>query len=418
MIPINPPTRYLTRMALFTLAVIALGGFLWQPIWTAFQANIALNGVIVAVLILGIGYVFRQVLRLRPEIDWLKEFMKGSSSGSGSVRPRLLAPMEAMLADQEGQLSLSASGARVLLDGIAARLDEGREISRYLAALLIFLGLLGTFWGLLQTVSAVGDVVGSLNTATGEGTAIFAELQRSLEQPIAGMSTAFSSSLFGLAGSLVLGFLDLQAGQAQNRFYTDLEDWLSHATRIGGEFGRNGSMEAAPTSIPAWLEGTVSQTSDNLEAARVAIMKGEQTREQTNAALIDLNKNLATLTGQLHAQQQLMLRLGETQAELKPAIVRLAEVLNMGSLGEDEASLRYLRNIEATMTQMLTQGSGNRDYVVQEVGQEIRRLGRVIGALAASAGEEYPPELQQAIADAEAEARARADKDDAQKEAS
>ena len=185
------------------------------------MANPALNSLIITVLMLGIGYIFRQVLILKPEVAWLESFQTNRPASDAVAEPVLLAPMARMLGERKGKLSLSALSMRSLLDGIDARLDETREISRYLIGLLIFLGLLGTFWGLLGTVSAVGDVIGSLSVEGGDIGMMFGNLQQGLQAPLTGMGTAFSSSLFGLAGSLVLGFLELQASQAQNRFYTD-----------------------------------------------------------------------------------------------------------------------------------------------------------------------------------------------------
>ena len=207
------PQRYLTRMILFVAVVAGVVLLLFPALERAFMANPGLNGLIIAVLLLGIGYIFRQVLILKPEVAWLESFQTNRPASDAVQEPVLLAPMARMLGERKGKLSLSALSMRSLLDGIDARLDETREISRYLIGLLIFLGLLGTFWGLLGTVSAVGDVIGSLSVEGGDVGMMFGNLQQGLQAPLTGMGTAFSSSLFGLAGSLVLGFLELQASQ-------------------------------------------------------------------------------------------------------------------------------------------------------------------------------------------------------------
>ena len=211
------PRRYLVRMVIFLGAVIVIAGLLSGGIRDAFMANAALNGLIVGVLILGIGYIFRTVFVLTSDVAWLESFRAGQPTLSAAPEPRMLAPMAAMLGERTARFSLSAMSMRSLLDGIASRLDESRDISRYLIGLLIFLGLLGTFWGLLQTISSVSDVIATLNVGSGEMGTVFDDLKKGLQAPLSGMGTAFSSSLFGLAGSLVLGFLELQAGQAQNR---------------------------------------------------------------------------------------------------------------------------------------------------------------------------------------------------------
>ena len=219
-------------MVLFLVAVAGLAALLGRPLVNAFMGNPAVNGVILGILIAGIVYIFRQVLSLDPELRWIEDFRNHESGGGDSAAdqaaPRLLGSMARMLEAQQGRrVSLSATSLQALLDGIASRLNETRETSRYLIGVLIFLGLLGTFYGLLETVRSVGDVLGALNIGANDVARAFADLKSGLESPLHGMSTAFSASLFGLAGSLVLGFLDLQAGQAQNRFYSEFEEFLA-----------------------------------------------------------------------------------------------------------------------------------------------------------------------------------------------
>ncbi len=214
---LSSPRIFLLRMAVFLILVGFVAVILHVQIETAFMANPALNGVIVGAAAIGVLIAFGHVTRLFREIAWV--------NGRTSKKPRLLAPM-ARIVGEEGRTPLSPQILRLVLDSVATRLDEGRETSRYLTGLLVFLGLLGTFWGLLETVGSISAVIGSLQSG-GETSALFNDLKTGLARPLAGMSLAFTSSLFGLAGSLVLGFLDLQAGQAQGRFYTELEDRLS-----------------------------------------------------------------------------------------------------------------------------------------------------------------------------------------------
>src|SRR5690348_1760130 len=221
--------HFLIRMALFLVLVAGLAALLGRSLLNAFMGNPAVNGVILGILIAGIVYIFRQVLLLDPELDWIERIRdhqtREAAPATVGRAPRLLGPMARMIEAQQGRrVSLSASSLQALLDGIASRLNETRETSRYLIGVLIFLGLLGTFYGLLETVRSVTGVIGSLNIGAGDVARAFADLKSGLEAPLHGMGTAFSASLFGLAGSLVLGFLDLQAGQAQNRFYNELEE--------------------------------------------------------------------------------------------------------------------------------------------------------------------------------------------------
>ncbi len=240
------PQRYIIRMMVFLFIVAAACAALAPQLQSAFAANIMLNGLIVGVMFLGIIYIFRQVIVLRPEIAWLESLAQATQGGlvfSGNLTekrpPRLLAPMATMLGERRGRISLSALSMRSLLDGIQSRIEESHEISRYLIGLLVFLGLLGTFWGLLVTINAVGATISDLSGSSADPVAMFEQLQRGLSRPLSGMGTAFSSSLFGLAGSLVLGFLELQAGQAHNRFLNELEEWLS--ARPDRRTGRSGS---------------------------------------------------------------------------------------------------------------------------------------------------------------------------------
>lgn len=372
------PKRYLTRMILFLVVVVLIAAVLYPGLKTAFMANPALNGLIVGVLLLGIGYIFRQVLTLRPEVAWLDAFRAGEAETV--PEPTLLAPMARMLGERKGRLSLSALSMRSLLDGIAARLDESRELSRYLIGLLIFLGLLGTFWGLLQTISAVGAVISGLSVETADLALIFGDLKQGLEAPLGGMGTAFSSSLFGLAGSLVLGFLELQAGQAQNRFYTELEDWLSGATRLSSGAGLADGEQA----IPAYLQALMEQTADNIDNLQRTIAHAEDGRRIANANLMALTEKLSMLTDQMRAEQALMVRLAENQMEMKPIIGRLADAVGGtgGSFGIDEATRQHIRNMDIYLARLLEEVSSGRPQAVQEIRSEIKLLARTIAALA------------------------------------
>src|SRR5271165_5265208 len=226
---LTSPRIFLVGMAAF----LALVGFvvliLYKQIMLAFSANPGLNGLILGILAIGSLFTFRQVIRLFREIRWVNS-LTGAQTGKAARQPLLLAPMAAMLNAGAGARGLSTITTRAILDSIATRLDEGRELSRYLVGLLVFLGLLGTFWGLLETVHSIAGVIDSMKTGVDTAT-MFDDLKQGLSAPIAGMSISFTSSLFGLASSLILGFLDLQAGQAQNRFYSEFEEFLASHVR-------------------------------------------------------------------------------------------------------------------------------------------------------------------------------------------
>ncbi|MFW5825573.1 MAG: flagellar motor protein MotA [Marinobacter sp.] len=240
-------------MSLFLAVVVAVCAAIYRPLQTAFMANWVFNFLIVMVLLVGIVLTYRQVLVLFPEWRWVAQFRTGQSGLSVLQEPRLLKPLARQLGEdaKRDQFRLSTLSLRTVLDGIHSRMDEQREITRYFISLLVFLGLLGTFWGLLGTINAVGAVISNLDMGQEDFGAVFADLQGGLQEPLKGMGTAFSSSLLGLGGSLILGFLDIQAGHAQNRFYDNLEEWLTGVTDLVG--GADGS-QASPEAVQGELE--------------------------------------------------------------------------------------------------------------------------------------------------------------------
>ncbi len=378
-------TRYLTRMMLFLLAVLATGVALLaleNGLQNAFQANPWLNALILSVTLLGVANSFRLVLRLRPEIGWLEEYQAG---GESSKMPRLLGSLANMLSEKrDRRLSLSAMAMRSITDGLSDRLQEDREISRYLVGLLIFLGLLGTFWGLLGTVSAVGGAVGDLNVVGADIATAFANLKAGLKGPLDGMGTAFSSSLFGLSGSLVLGFLDLQAGQAQNRFYNGVEDWLSSSTRVTGGVVASG-IETGEASMPAYLQALLEQTAENLDNLQRTIANAEERRRTSDSTLLSLAEKIARLTDQMKAEQSLLIKIGEHQVLLQPIMSRLAEGLERGQFGIDDATQQHIRSIEVLLHHLRGDLAEGRSGTVQEIRSEIKLLARTIAALAEEA---------------------------------
>ncbi len=375
----TPPSRYLTRMTLFLVVVAAGIVLVVLPLKTAFMANAPLNGLIVGVFLLGAINSFRQVLQLNPELEWIEHFRSGASrqpsvqgAGSNAPTPSLLSPMAAMLGDRS-EIKISSIAMRSLLDGIASRLDEQREISRYTVGLLVFLGLLGTFWGLLDTLGAIRDVISNISVGGGNISAVFDELKSGLEKPLTGMGTAFSSSLFGLAGSLVLGFLDLQTGQAHNRFYTELEDWLSGQARLSsGSIAPEGDQ-----GVPAYVEALLEQTAEGLENLQRTLSRGEENRHQTHEALSELAAKMGTLTDFMQTEQAVMKKLAETQVELKPAIERLA-----GGSGNsmDEATRTHIRNMDLCLSRLLEESRIGREETVSQIRSEIKLLARTVAA--------------------------------------
>jgi hypothetical protein len=373
------PSGYLLRMLVFLVAVGGVAGLLSPVLITAFFHNPGLNSLILLILLVGICWNLLQVLRLRPEVTWLETYQTSRSRLAALPSPRLLAPMASMLAMRDGggnnqtrQFTLSATAMRSLLDSLASRLDESRELSRYMTGLLIFLGLLGTFWGLLNTVTSVSDVIGGMSLGNGDINMMFDQLKTGLARPLAGMGTAFSASMYGLSGALVLGFLDLTAGQAQNRFFNELEEWLAGLTRLS-----SGILSEGEGSVPVYVQALLEQTAENMESLQRVLTQDGENRSQVNQAVNTLNERLASLADTMRANQHLMLRIAETQATLGPALQRLGDLQ-----GGDEVSRGHLRNIEMGLQRLLTEGEQGRSRATTDLRNDLRLLTRTVAALA------------------------------------
>ena len=312
---LTSPRVFLLSMTIFLIICGFLAAILYRQISSAFQTNPGLNGLIFGVLFVGILLAFGQVFRLIREVKWVNSFRAGSEV----TEPILLAPMKTLLG-RSSSMALSTASMRSILDSIATRLDESRDISRYLIGLLVFLGLLGTFWGLLQTIGSIGDTIQSLDPGSGDATAVLDSLKQGLASPLAGMGTAFSSSLFGLAGSLVLGFLDLQAGRAQNRFYTELENWLSTVTDLSSDL----NVEAAGSS------DEIRALSDRLRSMQE--QGGSSSNPRVAAAMATLADGIAGLVKNMRAEQQIMRDWVEAQAaeqkKMRATLDKIADSLS------------------------------------------------------------------------------------------
>ena len=346
----NKPNRFATRRVFFLALAAGVAVLLSGPLLEAFRANPPLNGLILGVLLIGIIYCFRQVIQVAAEVGWIESFRTYQPGLSTQSAPKLLSPTARLLAGRKGKVMLSATAMRALLDGIGARLDESRDISRYLIGLLIFLGLLGTFWGLLETVSSVGQIISNLSVANDDIVHTFTKLKEGLADPLNGMGTAFSSSLFGLAGALVLGFLDLQASQAQNQFYNDLEEWLSGVTRLGTGAGLGDGEQ----SVPAYVQALLEQTAESLQNLQTTLSRSEDDRRTTTSSILQLTERLAALGDQMQRTD--------------------------GSV--DEATRGHIRSLDVHMVRLLEEIVNGRNQMVSELRNEIKLLARTVAATA------------------------------------
>ena len=377
--------RYLLRMGFFLVLVTGVLALLISTLSTAFFANPALNSLIILVLIAGVFYNFRQVLRLGPECDWIEHVRATHAAGGHDEKilpeesaPVLLAPMAVMLGARMGKMVLSANTTRTLLDSIFSRLDEAREISRYMIGLLIFLGLLGTFWGLINTLSTIGATIQGLSVQGGDITTVFDQLKSGLQAPLTGMGTAFSSSLFGLGGSLILGFLDLNAGQVQNQFYNELEEWLSSLTRHSS----GGALSEGETAMPVYVTALLEQTAETVERLQAIVARGEESRSASNQALLSLSGQLASLTDHLQSDQEVSRRMLDGQREVRNFLEQLVQQRGSGDAGLDAASRQHLRNIDVHLSRMMQDNIDGRERTVSELRSDIKLLTRTVAALA------------------------------------
>lgn len=312
---LSSPRIFLVRMMVFLILCGLVVTVLYKQIVVAFMANPGLNALIVAVLAIGILLAFRQVIRLFPEVAWVNGFRLADPGLAVARPPVLLAPMATIIGERAGRMAISSATMRGLMDSIATRLDEARDISRYMTSLLVFLGLLGTFWGLIETVGSVGKVIDGLKVG-GDAGAVFDSLREGLAAPLSGMGISFSSSLFGLAGSLALGFLDLQTSQAQNRFYMELEDWLS--TTVSDLSVDSAEPRGMAVAAPS------GEMRSAIEKLKEAVAETGSNRAAT-AAMANLAEAIHGLVSHMRTEQQMIRDWADSQAAQGREVTRLLE---------------------------------------------------------------------------------------------
>ncbi len=322
---ITPPGLFLVRMLIFLTLVGFLAAILHERLVQSVMTNPGLNGLIITALCFGILYSFRQVIRLYPEIRWVNAFRIADPGLSMSHKPRLLLPMATMLRDRTGSISLSTASMTSIMESLGSRLDEARDTGRYMVGLLVFLGLLGTFWGLLDTIQSVGKAIGTIDTRGTDTVAVFDDLKSGLAAPLKGMGTAFSSSLLGLAGSLILGFLELQASHAQNRFYNELEEWLSGITEL-----TPGSSSGSSDIVMRQLGATLYDVQRVLEELNVRL--GETApdpaaNDQQAKEMRDLAQGVGQLITQMRSEQQIVREWVDEQASQQAEVANVLKDL-------------------------------------------------------------------------------------------
>ena len=381
------PVRQLVIM-LLVCALFGAGAYVAYPrVGSIFLSNVWLNGAIVVVFVVGVITCFWQVLQLSTSVRWIEGFAEERTGHQMTRAPQLLAPLASLMRSRGKSRHISTTSARSILDSVATRIEEARDITRYIVNLLIFLGLLGTFYGLATTVPAVVDTIRSLAPQEGETSVeVFARLMTGLESQLGGMGTAFSSSLLGLTGSLVVGLLELFASHGQNRFYRELEEWLSTITRLGVASGEaDGESEGG--AMPAVIE----QMAEQMEALQTMFTQSDVSRSMIDERLGEVAGAVSRLAERMEADRTGEKQIAEALARVTEGQERLTEVLTTRKEGEidlgeldPEARMR-LRSIDVQLLRLLEEISASRQETMGELRQDMSVL---ISTLRRAAGEE------------------------------
>ncbi len=387
------PNRYILWMVVIVIAVFAALLPIQAELLRFFSASPILNGVILFVLVFGIGYAVGQVLLLRPELAWMATFR---SAGKAPERaPPLLAPAaKVLLARDDRRQRLTASMLRSLIDNIGLRLDERRDIARYIVVVLVFLGLIGTFWGLINTVEAVVDVIRGLTVgASDDFVKTFDRFRSGLLDTLKGAGVAFGCALFGLGGSLLLGALEMQAHQAQTRFYAEVEEWFTDLTKV--RLSPAESDGDSVESVSRYLETMLESTATLLGDLQKMLSRNESDREQATLSIRTLGDRLASLVDHLGKQHDLLKRLGDAQIELRPILGRLTDEQAFGRQELVTALRTEFKNLgnriaEAQLQsrpyfeQLMRENAANRQDMMRQIRTENEGLVRSLGTTRAT----------------------------------
>ena len=375
----NSPNRFIQRMIVFIVLNLILGFFLISSLSDAFLTNPIINGLIFSVLGFGIIIIFRQVYTLRPEIQWIEGYKRNKAKGlTGNLDNKklvLLAPMASLLEEHKGRFTISSLAMRSLLDSLNLRLDETREIARYLIGLLVFLGLLGTFWGLLNTIGSVGEVINSLGTEDEDSSLMFLKLKEGLKQPLDGMGTAFSSSLFGLSGSLILGFLDIQASQSQNQFYNDIEEWLSTMSLIA--VNNKDSQKIQEDGVPVYVQALLEQTAESIDSLQSTLGRGEDERKHLADNFANLAEKMSAVADQIQSNQKALAKGSDKSIDITPLVEYMREHPN----GLDDPTKEHIRNMDISIRRLVEENNQGNRQLITELRSEIKLLAKTISAV-------------------------------------
>ena len=370
----SQPIRQISAMLLACLLVAAGAWFIHDEVLGILRVNPLFNGFIMGVFLLGVATCFWQVLILVQSVSWIEDFVRHVPGHEMTKPPRLLAPLASLLRSRGSRMQISSSSSRSILESVATRIDEARDITRYLANLLVFLGLLGTFFGLATSVPAVVETIRSLAPQEGEtGLQVFEKLMSGLENQLGGMGTAFSSSLLGLAGSLVVGLLELFAGHGQNRFYRELEEWLSSITRVSLS-----SAEGEGNEVSA-MAAVLDQVQAQMDALQSLYTQSDITRVMVEDKIDDLARAISRLSERTTGEgAELLSRIAEGQERLIAAVTSGGAE---GALGGDAESRMRLRSIDVQLLKILEEMAAGRQEAIADLRGDLSALTSAIRQL-------------------------------------
>lgn len=362
------------KMCVFVVFLMISSVFLWEPMQAAFLHNPVLNSVIFTILAMGIWVNFYNFQRIRKEQAWLESYDRGHARFPGTPSPKILTPV-ALILNESRNHYLSPMLVRSLLASVDDRLYSSRDVSRYITGLLIFMGLLGTFWGLSHTIGAIAGVISGIDLGGGNVQEAFTNLKAGLQSPLAGMGTAFSCSLYGLAGSLIVGFLDLQIARLCTDFYHTVEERLTLLTKVS-----TSDANDALGSGPAYIQGLLEQTAENMNQLQSLLRKGEDNRSSVIKSIQQVGERLASMTEQMLTHQQLLKKIAENQIELQHTLQQFHGNAQKSPI--DDIFRHHVRSIDATLNKLLEESIEGRVRTTQDLKNEIRLVARTLSAIA------------------------------------
>jgi hypothetical protein len=366
---------FLLRIITLILAFGAVGGYMAPTLIPSFYTNIPMNSLILGLLLLGIFLVILKTQSLRPEIQWLQGYRQGQLRVNNLYSPFILAPVAGLLGPVDQKKSLSPASINLALEMVYNRLQEARSSLKYITGVLIFLGLLGTFWGLLQTIRSIGDVIANLPVNTGDSILFFNDLKQGLKQPLKGMGVAFTSSMFGLGGSLIIGFLDVQVGQFYGKFYQEVEEWLiSFSHGKGSHLSQGG--EDAPSA--AYLAGLIERLSTHLEEMTQVYAQDQIHGQNFQKNVVFLSERTATLVDYMKTEKDLMIKIAEHQLDLQNTLKHLKD--SIPHMGLSDASQTHIRNLDVSVTTLIDQLHTHHAQSRTDLKEEMRFLARVLSS--------------------------------------